>query len=136
MNPKAGEHRCSELSDLDVEISARYHWSVARQLTSYSLRHWNLRNLTLQQECYLTNARDFFRNMHGSIMLPPPQPRVFARLGSLAIIVPKQCKGESIFCFEVTAINTTVNQNSLFEILPDRHLQCLYFVTTKTQQLF
>ena len=86
MNPKAGEHRCSELSGLDVGISARYHWSVARQLTSYSLRHWNLRNLTLQQECYLTNTRDFFRNTHGSIMLPPRQPRVFARLGSLAII--------------------------------------------------
>ena len=85
MNPKAGEHRCSELSGLDVGISARYHWSVARQLTSYSLRHWNLRNLTLQQECYLTNTRNFFRNTHGSIMLPPRQPRVFARLGSLAI---------------------------------------------------
>ena len=50
------------------------------------LRHWNLRNLTLQQECYLTSSRDFFRNTHGSIMLPPRQPRVFARLGSLAII--------------------------------------------------
>ena len=86
MNPKAGELRCSELSVLDVGISARYHWSVARQLTSYSLRHWNLRNLTLQQECYLTNTRDFFRNTHDSIMLPPRQPRVFARLGSLAMI--------------------------------------------------
>ena len=67
MNPKAGEHRCSELSGLDVEISARYHWSIARQLTSYSLRHWNLRNLTLQQECYLTKTRDFFHKTHGSI---------------------------------------------------------------------
>ena len=51
-----------------------------------TLRHWNLRNLTLQKECYLTSTRDFFRNPHGSIMLPPRQPRVFARLGSLAII--------------------------------------------------
>ena len=25
-----------------------------------TLRHWNLRNLTLQQECYLTSTRDFF----------------------------------------------------------------------------
>ena len=83
--PKLVSIRCSELSGLDVGISARYHWSVARQLTSYSLRHWNLRNLTLQQECYLRNTRDFFRNTHGSIMLPPRQPRVFARLGSLAI---------------------------------------------------
>ena len=56
--------------------------SSAKQSTTYSLRHWNLRNLTLQQECYLTNARDLFRNTHGSIMLPPRQPRVFARLGS------------------------------------------------------
>ena len=48
-------------------------------------RHWNVRNLTLQQECYLTSTRDFFRNTYGSIMLPPRQPRVFARLGSLAI---------------------------------------------------
>ena len=47
-----------------------------------TLRHWNL---TLQQECYLTSIRDFFRNTHGSLMLPPRQPRVFARLGSLAI---------------------------------------------------
>ena len=50
-----------------------------------TLRHWNLRNLTLQQECYLKSTRDFFRNTHGSIILPPRQPRVFARLGSLAI---------------------------------------------------
>ena len=85
MNPKAGEYRCSELSGLDIEISPRYHWSVARQLTSYSLCHWNLRNLTIQQECYLTNTRDFFCNTHGSIMLLPRQPRVFARLGSLAM---------------------------------------------------
>ena len=53
-----------------------------------TLRHWNLRNLTLQQECYLTSTQDFFRNTHGSIMLPPRQPRVFARLGSLAINAP------------------------------------------------
>ena len=53
-----------------------------------TLRRWNLRNLTLQQECYLTSTRDFFRNTHGSLMLPPRQPRVFARLGSLATSVP------------------------------------------------
>ena len=84
MNPKAGEYQCSDLSILDVGISARYHWSVARQLTSYSRCHWNLRNLTLQQECSLTNTRDFFRNTRGSIMLPPRQPHVSVRLGSLA----------------------------------------------------
>ena len=49
------EYQRSELPGLDVTIYARYHWSVARQLTLIPLRHRNLRNLTLQQECYLTN---------------------------------------------------------------------------------
>ena len=61
MNAKAGEPRHLELCGLDVTICARYDWSVARQLTSFPLRHWNLRNLTLQQECYLTSTRAFFR---------------------------------------------------------------------------
>ena len=34
MDAKAGEYRRSELPGLDVTISARYHWSVARQLTA------------------------------------------------------------------------------------------------------
>ena len=50
MNAKAGKHRHSEPCGIDVTISARYNWSVARQLISFPLRHWNLRNLTLQQE--------------------------------------------------------------------------------------
>ena len=61
MNAKAGEYRRSELRGLDVTVSARYHWSVARQLIPFSLRHRNVRNLTLQQECYLTDTRAFFR---------------------------------------------------------------------------
>ena len=61
MNAKVSAYRRSELRGLDVTISALYHWSVARQLTPFSLRHWNLRNLTLQKECYLTNTRAFFR---------------------------------------------------------------------------
>ena len=60
MNAKAGEYRRSELRGLDVTISARYNWSVAGQLTSFLLRHWNLRNLTLQQECYPTSTQAFF----------------------------------------------------------------------------
>ena len=58
------------------------------------LRHWNLGNLTLQQECYLTTGMLPYKHSsraleiftaytvlsHGSIMLPPRQPRVFARL--------------------------------------------------------
>ena len=30
INAKAGEHRRSEQGNLDVTISARYYWSVAR----------------------------------------------------------------------------------------------------------
>ena len=65
--------------------------TIGRKTTDpfFTLRHWNLRNLTLQQECYLTSTQDFFRNTHGSITLPPRQPRVFARLGSLAINLEK-----------------------------------------------
>ena len=49
MDAKAGgEHGRSELPGLDVTISVPYYWSVARQLISFPLRHWNLRNLTLQ----------------------------------------------------------------------------------------
>ena len=54
MNAKAGEYRCSELRSLDVTISARYHWSVARQLTPFhyvigisGILPYN-RNVTLQ----------------------------------------------------------------------------------------
>ena len=43
---------------LTSQISARYHWSVARRLIRipFSLRHQNLRNLTFKQECYLSNT--------------------------------------------------------------------------------
>ena len=62
---------------------------VERQLTSFPLRHWNLRNLTLQQECYLTNTRDFFRQhstfarLYNAAASPAPRLR---SAGSLAII--------------------------------------------------
>ena len=62
MNAKAGEHRRSEPCGLDVTISARYDWSVERQLTTLPRRHWNLRNLALQQECYL-NYKHFSRSL-------------------------------------------------------------------------
>ena len=48
MNAKAGEYRCPELRGLDVTISACYHWSVARQLIPFPLRHRNFWNVTLQ----------------------------------------------------------------------------------------
>ena len=54
MDAKAGEYRRSELPGLDVTISARYHWSVARQLTPFhyvfgisEILPYN-RNVTLQ----------------------------------------------------------------------------------------
>ena len=84
MNVKASEHRRSELCGLDVTISARYDWPVAC-LFHYVIGISGIlpynRNVTLQT---------FFRSLeiftactvltHGSIMLPPRQPRVFARL--------------------------------------------------------
>ena len=65
------------------------------------LRHWNLRNLTLQQECYLTTGMLPYKHSsraleiftaytvlsHGSIMLPPRQPRVFARLARWQLLI-------------------------------------------------
>ena len=75
MDAKAGECRRSEPLGLDVTIFARYHWSVARSTTSSE-----------SQESYLTTGTlpykhsSFFPPTHGSIMLPPRQPRVFARL--------------------------------------------------------
>ena len=77
--------------------------TIGRKTTDpfFTLRHWNLRNLTLQQECYLTSTRGFFRNTHGSIMLPPRQPRVFARLGSLAISTPSRIPTEQAYLVSI-----------------------------------
>ena len=58
----------AQLCGLDVTISARYDWSVASQSASFPLRHWNLRNVTLQQECYLTNI-----SLDHSRSFPPAQ---------------------------------------------------------------
>ena len=91
IGPSAKQSTAYSLCHWNLKQSTSYflcHWNL-KQSTSYSLRHWNLRNLTLQQDCYLTNTRDLFYNTHGSIMLPPRQPRVFARLGSLANILFK-----------------------------------------------
>ena len=67
----------SEPCGLDVTISTRYDWSVAKQSTSYSLRHWNLRNLTLQQECYLTTFLSITRDLNR-------QHKTFTRLYNAA----------------------------------------------------
>ena len=76
------------LCGLDVTISA------PRELTSFPLRHWNPRNVTLQ-------ALELFSVLsHGSIMLPPRQPRVFARLArwQLAVIrYPNALGGFSLY---------------------------------------
>ena len=66
----------SRYSGLTSQFSARYDWFVARQSTSFPVRHWNLRNLTLQAR--LSFTRDFSACTllsHSSIML---------RLASLA----------------------------------------------------
>ena len=59
MDAKAGEYRRSELPGLDVTISARYDWSVASQSSSFPLRHWDLRNLTLQRNVTLQTLELF-----------------------------------------------------------------------------
>ena len=69
----------SEPCGLNVAISASCDCSVAIFTTSLKSQesYLALRNVTLQI------TRDFFRCTvlsHGSIMLPPHQPRVFARL--------------------------------------------------------
>ena len=54
----------------------------------FSLRHWNIRNLTLHSGMlpykHASRSLEIFSAKtvlsHGSIMLPPHQPRVFARL--------------------------------------------------------
>ena len=70
----------SEPCDVNVTISASCDWSVEIFTTSLKCQesYLTLRNVTLQI------TRDFFR-LHNtfsiiSIMLPPHQPRVFARL--------------------------------------------------------
>ena len=98
MNAKAGEHRRSEICGLDVTISVRYGWSVASfhyvigisGILPYS------RNVTLQVTTgmlpyqHSSRALEIFTAYtvlsHGSIMLPPRQPRVFARLARWQLI--------------------------------------------------
>ena len=73
--------------------SACYDWSVAKQLTSFPLRHWNLRNLTLQQECYLTSTQAFFRTfarLYNAAASPASRLR---SAGSLAVIVIQNILG-------------------------------------------
>ena len=77
-------HRRSEPRGLDATISARYDRSVARQWTSFPLRHWNLRNRTLQTGIlpykHVTRSLEIFF---------PPATSLASRLrtaGSLAVI--------------------------------------------------
>ena len=80
-------HIWSEPCGLDVTISPCYDWSVARQSTSFTIRHWNLRNLTLQT-C-LSITRDFFRLHSTFARLYNPAASPASRLrsaGSLATI--------------------------------------------------
>ena len=68
MDAKAGEYRHSELPGLNVTISARYHTS-SESRESY---------LTTGMLAYKHSS--FFPPTHGSIMLPPRHPHVFAQL--------------------------------------------------------
>ena len=60
-------------------------WLVHRKIDPFPLRHWNLRNLTLQQECYLTSIQAFFRTfarLYNAAASPASRLR---SAGSLAI---------------------------------------------------
>ena len=76
-------HRRSQPRGLDATISARYDWSVARQLISLPPRHLNFRNLNLQQKSYLRNM-----SLDHSRFFPSAQyfrtALLFCRLASLA----------------------------------------------------
>ena len=88
MDAKAGEHRRSELPGLDITISARYHWCVARQLTPIhyvigisGILPYN-RNVTLQTlELFSAYVRPY--NAAAS-----PASRLRSA-GTLAIIIQK-----------------------------------------------
>ena len=64
----------------NVTISAR----AAVAPLQFSLSHWNPRNLTLHLGILHYKSLEIFSDCtipsHGSIMLPPHQPRIFARL--------------------------------------------------------
>ena len=68
---------------------------VERQLTSFPLRHWNLRNLTLQQECYLTSTRAFFRTFARLYNAAASSASRLRSAGSLAIIVIEEMTSPS-----------------------------------------
>ena len=95
MDAKAGECRRSEPPGLNVTILAHYHWSVARQLTPFPPRHRNLRNLTLQQECYLTNTRAFsaFARLYNAAASPASRLRSAGSLAKspLKVLPYKKC---------------------------------------------
>ena len=59
---------------------------VERQLTSFPLRHWNVRNLTLQQECYFTSTRAFFRTFAWLYNAAASPASRLCSAGSLAIM--------------------------------------------------
>ena len=79
----------------------------------FSLRHWNLRNLTLHSGMlpykHASRSLEIFSAntvlSHGSIMLPPHQPRVFARLARWQL---KVLKSSSIDSFDNPTIATEV----------------------------
>ena len=113
-------HRRSEPRGFDATISARYDWPL--QLTSFPLRHWNLRNLTLQTSLSIT--RDFFR-LHSTLArLYNAAASAASRLcsaGSLAIIkhnfieITKMSRLYSFFNLfsKISASRKISQQNSL-----------------------
>ena len=90
MNAKAGDHRRSEQCGLDVTVSVRYDWSAARQGTFFPLRPGISGILPYKHVSRLLEIFSACTELsHGSIMLPPHQPCVFARLARWQIFLAR-----------------------------------------------
>ena len=96
-------------STLDAIISARYDWSVTRPSTSFPLRHWNLRNLTVQTcltllTC-LSITQDFFRlhstfaRLYNATALPASRLRSAGLVGNKWITIFREEASPSLLDF-------------------------------------
>ena len=125
MDAKAGEHRRSELPGLDVTISARYHWSVARQSSPIhyvigisGILPYN-RNVTLQTlELFSAYAR--FYNAAAS---PASCLRSAVSLATINILFYIH----NSYMYIYLELRTIKLRNYLVSLLPLLTLECLYY---------
>ena len=90
MNAKAGEHRRSEPCGLDVTISARYDWSVARifdllSTTSFESQESYLLRSNLRSAGSLVIIR--LPSLIPVISQPKTNPRFQANINTIVILI-------------------------------------------------